>query len=322
MDARAAEVAASEPDTSTYMGRVAYFRTLTDIRTLFTPAQEMQRSVEIMRQFRAGTLPQSVPASEIISAKNTYLACIHPDLEEPIHPFFRMSAAPPVNMVIVGAMMAARSPLSVLLTQTINQGYNVGVNYANRNASNVMSVQQIATSAVGALVSAVGASMGLNELVKRSSLRPAVKNLAMGLVPFVAVSVANIFNITLMRWPEVSQGISVSNEEGERVGQSVIAGRQAVTQTIISRILMITPVMVSVPIILQLLKPVLGGRPAATFGLNLALTGFFIWLFLPLTISVYPQVSTMDVRNLEPQFQSLTLSNGQPVQRVTFNKGL
>ena len=43
---------------------------------------------------------------------------------------------------------------------------------------------------------------------------------------------------------------------------------------------------------------------------------------LPPSISVFPQIDSLPVSELEPQFQGLIDSHGRPVQRLTFNKGL
>ena len=54
----------------------------------------------------------------------------------------------------------------------------------------------------------------------------------------------------------------------------------------------------------------------------IVITPWQILAFLPPSISVFPQIDSLPVSELEPQFQGLIDSHGRPVQRLTFNKGL
>jgi hypothetical protein len=61
---------------------------------------------------------------------------IHPDTKEVIPWAMRMSAFIPTNVpIIFGILMTAPTPFNTALWQWVNQTYNAGLNYGNRNAS-------------------------------------------------------------------------------------------------------------------------------------------------------------------------------------------
>jgi sideroflexin-5 len=75
-------------------------------------------------------------ADELLFKKRATLTCIHPDTGEVIKFFGRASAFVPANMPIICAMMLSPpSTKSTIFWQWVNQTYNAGFNYGNRNAS-------------------------------------------------------------------------------------------------------------------------------------------------------------------------------------------
>ena len=63
-------------------------------------------------------------------------SCIHPDMKEPIPWPMRISAFVPANIPIVcGMILSAPTPMNTFFWQWLNQTYNAGLNYGNRNAS-------------------------------------------------------------------------------------------------------------------------------------------------------------------------------------------
>lgn len=236
-----------------------------------------------------------------------------------------MSFFTPGNLIIVAGMLGARSIGSTVLWQGINQTYNVAVNYANRNASNEMSNAQLLQSYAIAMTTSVGTAVGLNEWVKRTTrFSPATKNTLLALVPFTAVATANFFNISAMRWSEISEGVAVKDKDGNVVGKSSIVGRAAVLQTIFSRVLLILPSMVVPPLIMNRLDAhwLLKDFPALRTPINLALLTVFIGSCLPLGLSLFPQQGSMKTKDLEPHFHNLKNDKGEIIDAVYFNKGL
>ena len=82
-----------------------------------------------------GTFSKS-EAAELLRKKIITLSGIHPDSGDVVPYFARTSAFIPMNLPIVGAMMlAAPTPFNTIFWQWVNQTYNAGFNYGNRNAS-------------------------------------------------------------------------------------------------------------------------------------------------------------------------------------------
>lgn len=63
-------------------------------------------------------------------------ASIHPDTNAPVPWVMRMCAFVPTNLpIIFGMLMTPPTPVNTIFWQWINQTYNAGMNYGNRNAS-------------------------------------------------------------------------------------------------------------------------------------------------------------------------------------------
>lgn len=52
------------------------------------------------------------------------------------------------------------------------------------------------------------------------------------------------------------------------------------------------------------------------------LIAFCMFTALPAAIAVFPQISSLETSDMEPEFQNLTDSNGKPITRLYYNKGL
>jgi hypothetical protein len=61
---------------------------------------------------------------------------MHPDTNEPIPWPMRTSTFVTTNIPIIsGMLLATPTPVNIIFWQWINQTYNAGLNYGNRNAS-------------------------------------------------------------------------------------------------------------------------------------------------------------------------------------------
>ncbi|KAL7890156.1 hypothetical protein AOLI_G00024140 [Acnodon oligacanthus] len=108
----------------------------------------------------------------------------------------------------------------------LNQSHNACVNYCNRNASKPTPFSKFFQGYLGAVSSTVTIAVGLNVLIQRAkSFRPATRLLVQRFVPFPAVASANVCNVLLMRHSELSEGVSVLDENGNVASTSKIAAR-------------------------------------------------------------------------------------------------
>ncbi|XP_053735945.1 sideroflexin-5b isoform X2 [Synchiropus splendidus] len=206
------------------------------------------------------------------------------------------------------------------IKQWLNQSHNACVNYANRNATKPTPTTKFLQGYVGAVTSAVSIAVGLNILIQKANrLSPATRMIIQRLVPFPAVASANICNVGLMRHNELSEGIDVLDHNGKVVGSSKIAAKHAIAETAFTRVVLPMPIFVLPPIIMsylerlrflrsnrRLLLPIHSLVCLVTFGLS-----------LPVAISLFPQMSQIEVSRLEPEIAMAT-----DCKVVTYNKGL
>ncbi|XP_040828391.1 sideroflexin-1 isoform X3 [Ochotona curzoniae] len=257
--------------------------------------------------------------NELWRAKYIYDSAFHPDTGEKMILIGRMSAQVPMNMTITGCMMTFyRTTPAVLFWQWINQSFNAVVNYTNRSGDAPLTVKELGTAYVSATTGAVATALGLNALAKH------VSPLIGRFVPFAAVAAANCINIPLMRQRELKVGIPVTDENGNRLGESANAAQQAIAQVVISRILMAAPGMAIPPFIMNTLekKAFLKRFPWMSAPIQVGLVGFCLVFATPLCCALFPQKSSMSVTSLEAELQARIQESRPELRHVYFNKGL
>uniref|UniRef100_A0A671WQ77 Sideroflexin 5b n=1 Tax=Sparus aurata TaxID=8175 RepID=A0A671WQ77_SPAAU len=292
-------------DQGSFLGRLRHFIDVIDPSTLFVSEKQLKESIKLLDDFKHGTLPPGVSDSQLWDAQKIKQAIIHPDTGEKIFMPFRMSGYVPFGTPIVS---------------WLNQSHNACVNYANRNATKPTPTSKFLQGYVGAVTSAVSIAVGLNVLIQKANkLSPATRMIIQRLVPFPAVASANICNVGLMRHNELSEGVDVLDNNGKVVGSSKIAARHAIMETAFTRVVLPMPIFVLPPIIMsylerlrflqshrRLLLPIHSVVCLVTFGLS-----------LPVAISLFPQMSQIEVSRLEPEIAMAT-----DCKVVTYNKGL
>jgi tricarboxylate carrier len=264
---------------------------------------------------------------ELIHLEIVRDAIIHADTGEEIFLPFRLSAFAPMNIAICAGLLIPNPSLATaIFWQWFNQSYNVGVNHANRNASNQMSNRQIMEAYGGAVVVSCSLAGGLGELVKRATaLTPAVKTALQRLVPFTAVAAAGVVNVFLMRRNEMTEGIVVKDKDGNPLpGRSKKAGLLALTQTAISRCVTSFIVLTVPPVLLACVEKTafVKRRPKLVTPLNLFFITGMLFAALPVAIAVFPQNAAISAHKLEPHYHNLKDREGRPITTVYYNKGL
>uniref|UniRef100_A0A8C3T5R5 Sideroflexin 5 n=1 Tax=Chelydra serpentina TaxID=8475 RepID=A0A8C3T5R5_CHESE len=294
-------LSALQRNTSFY-GRFRHFLDIVDPRTLFVTESRLKEAVQLLEDYKHGTLPPGVTNKELWGAQKIKQAIIHPDTNEKIFMPFRMS----------GRVCP--------LISWLNQSHNACVNYANRNATKPSPTSKFIQGYLGAVISAVSIAVGLNVLVQRANkFTPATRLLIQRFVPFPAVASANICNVVLMRHTELEEGIDVLDSNGNIVGSSRIAAKHALIETALTRVVLPMPILVLPPIIMSILEKtsLLRSRPRMVLPVQGLVCLAAFGLALPLAISLFPQMSEIETSRLEPEIAMATTS-----KMVVYNKGL
>uniref|UniRef100_A0ACB8EJB2 Sideroflexin-1 n=1 Tax=Sphaerodactylus townsendi TaxID=933632 RepID=A0ACB8EJB2_9SAUR len=327
---------------STFVGRASHFFTVTDPRNILLSNEQLENARKIVHDYRQGIVSPGLTEDELWRAKYIYDSAFHPDTGEKMVLIGRMSAQVPMNMTITGCMMTFyRTTPAVVFWQWINQSFNAIVNYTNRSGDAPITVSQLGTAYVSATTGAVATALGLNALTKH------VSPLIGRFVPFAAVAAANCINIPLMRQRELKHGIPITDENGNRLGESTKAAEQAILQVVVSRILMAAPgmgchfarcahmeknevlqgtrVLQVFPRIVQesLENQTQGERfPWMSAPIQVGLVGICLVFATPLCCALFPQKSSMSVTRLESELQAKIQELDPELDRVYFNKGL
>ncbi|XP_062991922.1 sideroflexin-5 isoform X2 [Elgaria multicarinata webbii] len=299
-------------EQTSFYGRFRHFLDIIDPRTLFVTESHLKEVVQLLEDYKHGTLPPGVTNKEAI---------IHPDTNETIFMPFRMSGYIPFGTpIVVGLLLPNQTLASTVFWQWLNQSHNACVNYANRNATKPSPTSKFIQGYLGAVISAVSIAVGLNVLIQRANkFTPATRLLIQRLVPFPAVASANICNVVLMRHTELEEGIDVLDADGNVVGPSRIAAKHALLETALTRVVLPMPILVLPPVIMSLLEKtaLLRSRPRMVLPVQSLVCLAAFGLALPLAISLFPQMSEIETLCLEPEIAQATTS-----KTVVYNKGL
>uniref|UniRef100_A0A7N8XQI9 Sideroflexin 5b n=1 Tax=Mastacembelus armatus TaxID=205130 RepID=A0A7N8XQI9_9TELE len=278
--------------TGSFLGRLRHFIDIIDPSTLFVSEKQLKECIKLLDDYKHGSLPPGVSDLQLWEAQKIKQAIIHPDTGEKIFMPFRMSGYVPFGTpIVIGLLLPNQTVVSTIIWQ-------------------VLIVSKLAVSI----------AVGLNVLIQKANkLSPATRMIIQRFVPFPAVASANICNVGLMRHNELSEGIDVLDNNGKVVGSSKIAARHAIMETAFTRVVLPMPIFVLPPIIMsylerlrflqrnrRLLLPIHSIVCLITFGLS-----------LPVAISLFPQMSQIEVSRLEPEVAMAT-----DCKVVTYNKGL
>ncbi|KAK6293812.1 hypothetical protein J4Q44_G00361380 [Coregonus suidteri] len=306
-------------DQSTFMGRAQHFFFVTDPRNILKSSKTLEDARVTVENYRLGVVKPGLTEDELWRAKYVYDSAFHPDTGEKMVVVGRMSAQVPMNMTITGCMLTFyRTTPAVVFWQWVNQSFNAVVNYTNRSGDAALTTNQLAAAYVSATTGAVVTALGLKSLAKRL---PAVMS---RFVPFFAVAAANCINIPFMRQRELKYGIPVTDENGNRLGESVTAAKSGIFQVVVSRIGMAVPAMAIPPVIMNALekKAFMKRFPVLNAPVQVGLVGLCLVFATPLCCALFPQKSSMAVSSLEPDLQERIRQSSPHTTTVFFNKGL
>ncbi|KAM4809627.1 sideroflexin-5 [Rhinophrynus dorsalis] len=300
-------------EQSTFYGRFRHFLDIIDPRTLFVTESRLKEAVQLLEDYKHGTLPPGVTDRERWQVQIGHWSL-------PREATKTRGYVPFGTPIVVGLLLPNQTLASTVFWQWLNQSHNAGVNYANRNATKPSPTSKFILGYTGAVVSAVSIAVGLNVLVQRANkFSPSTRLLIQRFVPFPAVASANICNVVLMRHSELEEGIDVLDSSGQIVGSSRIAAKHALIETALTRVVLPMPILVLPPIIMSVLEKtsLLRSYPRLVLPVHSLVCLAAFGLALPLAISLFPQMSEIETSRLEPEIAMRTTS-----QVVIYNKGL
>lgn len=128
----------------------------------------------------------------------------------------------------------------------------------------------------------------------------------------------------MMRSDEFTNGITLLDENGNKVGASTKVAKSAVAQVVVSRVLMATPYMVLTPLIMNKIDKTAWykARPWVNAPIQTAICGFILLFSTPLCCAIFPQLSSVAVSDLEPEVRQKIESLPSAPSVVYYNKGL
>lgn len=307
-------------DQSTYLNRAKHFLIVTNPLNVFVTEEQLDRAARIVEDYRAGKpVPDVTSVDELWAAKYLYDSAFHPDTGEKMLLVGRMSAQVPMNMTITGCMMTFyKSTPAVIFWQWINQSFNALVNYTNRSGKSPISQEQLLTSYCMATGGALVTALSLNRMVRNAP--PLVGRL----VPLAAVAAANCINIPLMRMQELQTGVTLIDDDGKELGQSVRAAREGIAAVTFSRILMAMPGMVFTPVLMNTLdkRGILKRIPWANSPIQILFCGFCLTFATPLCCALFSQKASINVDSLEGELREKIQKERPELKVVYYNKGL
>ncbi|KAK2151630.1 hypothetical protein LSH36_356g02000 [Paralvinella palmiformis] len=280
----------------TFLGRLKYFASISDFRTAFVSDKQLSDAKELLEKYKSGREPVGTTDDQVYHAQKLYRSAIHPDTGDLQNVIGRMSFQVPGGMIITVAMLHFyRTNTGVIVTQWLNQSFNVLVNYTNRNAGSSLSYKQIALAYTSATASALVTALGL-----KSYLASRASPLFQRFVPFLAVSAANIVNIPLTRQDELLNGVTLVDENNNPITKSRYAAAKGISQVVSSRTFMAAPGMLILPIIMEKLEKQRWFRINRWFHLpfQAVMIGTFLSLTVPVGCALFPQKSSITMSRL------------------------
>lgn len=299
-------------DDTTFYGRWRRVLDLINPMSLLTTEKQVLEAHQLLEKYREGRLPPNISDQALWNAKWLVDSTIHPDTGNIVPAFFRLSAFIPVNIpIMIGMLLSPKTAFSIPFWQAVNQTYNVGFNYFNRNESNEFSNQKLAVSYLLATSSSVVIAVALDKLIMRYSKGGFfIRTLG----PATALAIAGCANLWVIRYRETIDGVDVYDADGKNIGKSVQAGKDGLYKTTFIRFVM-QYTGSFFPVCLAVLMSRFGVYPKAGVGRmfsDVAISGTNLSLNIPFCFAFFPQM--VYAANLEKDLKS---SNG-----FYYNRGL
>ncbi|XP_024139147.1 sideroflexin-5b isoform X2 [Oryzias melastigma] len=336
---------------NTFLGRLRHFIDVIDPSTLFVSEKRLKECIKLLDDYKHGTLPPGVSDLQLWEAQKIKQAIIHPDTGEKIFMPFRMSGTTSDEDLCAVCSSWFIQPPCFSLTLMFSLGrlctvWNTNCHWPpspkpDRGVYHYMAVAEPESQRLCELRQPQRNQASFNFQVSpwlcggsdqcclhRSGTECADsagqqaescdQNDRAEICPLPRPS-ANICNVGLMRHNELSEGVDVLDDKGNVVGSSKIAARHAIMETAFTRVVLPMPIFVLPPIIMSYFERLrfLQSNRRLLLPIHSAVCLLTFAVSLPVAISLFPQMSQIEVSRLEPEIAMAT-----ECKVVTYNKGL
>ena len=222
---------------------------------------------------------------------------------------FRMCGFLPTNVPIISAMfLSAPTMFNTAFWQAVNQSYNAGLNYGNKNSSCNYTNNDLLQGYGAAISSSIFVGLSLRKLTANMTKGATGKKLLLLnlLVGASASGSANFCNTLCMRYTEIAKGITVFSDEklSQEVGISSKCAESAVFNTATSRVVM-SLIAMSLPVALMISMGAIGLAPKAKapkFVMDVSTVAVGLFFGLPLSVAMFPSLSAKNAKECEQEF--------------------
>lgn len=276
---------------------------------------------------RGGIEMTAVEFEKLMDAEKIYSTIYHPDTKKRIPYYFSMRAFMPTNLPIIFGMVCTRQTiLNVIFWQWINQTYNAGLNYSNRNATSTFTTQELGIAYSGAVTTSISIALigrWLSQKFGSQTGSISSQRFRNGLVSLCALASAGFLNLFLIRYNELNKGVILTHK-GKEYGVSKEAAKKAVISSGCTRAILPIPLTMLTPFfwkLFEMMKVAPKGSKGIIFADMLILV-VNLTVSMPIALALFKQELTISKDKVEPQFRNIKDENGNIIEQFTFNKGL
>lgn len=240
----------------------------------------------------------------------------------------RISSFMPMNVPLnIGFILMPSTIFNTVTVNVANQSYNAVMNYGNANASSPYTKEDIGKSYAMAVAASVGVALLIRQVnAKRSASATGARLILLNAITSTTACMCGGFaNNWFMRQVEMERGIELCDPDTkEPIGKSPKCAKQAVLQTASSRIFLAMPVALPAFALMAIEKVgMMPKHPALAVPLQVGLICAQLMFAVPMSMAAFPQIATIQAKDLEPEFQGLRSKvKGELITEFKYNKGL
>tara|TARA_B110001450_G_C17584655_1_gene466444 strand:- start:402 stop:1115 length:714 start_codon:yes stop_codon:yes gene_type:complete len=212
-----------EPNLSTFDKRFMHFFGVTNPINFFVDDKEVEEGVILVNKFKDlasksenGTIQITVEEKTKIIRGIELMNASTNDTGQLVFKPFRMCGFVPVNIpILCGIVLSKPTMLNTIFFQWLNQSYNAGLNFGNKNSTCEYTDAELFKGYVAAVGSSLSVAITLRKLTAGVTKTATGKKLLLlnTLVGGTAGACASFCNTYFMRMAETEKGIDVFADE-------------------------------------------------------------------------------------------------------------